>query len=500
VAAEPVLRLGQIQGNSVAGFRQDHQAFVFGRITHGPAFRRWLARLVPTVATARQVLDHNRRFRELRDARGSEPDDLVATWRNVAFTASGLRRLVGAPAVAVFKDEAFLAGLPVRSGLLGDPQAQSAPGHPHNWAFGGTPETEPHMVVIVASDDAGRREKEVEALIGGARGWRLLYLQRGDNPPGPMAGHEHFGFRDGISQPGLRGRGRRGPDDLVTPRDASLAPRLAERFARPGQPLLWPGQVVLGARAQSPLDAVRPGPRRPLPGPEWCRDGSFLVIRRLRQDVAGFWALARRAGRASGREPIAAAARLVGRWPSGAPLVTSPDADDPAQARRNDFVFESTDPEGRRCPLSAHIRKVNPRDVATEQGGANDTLTRLMARRGIPYGPALAEPWRLRGDDGVDRGLVFAAYMTSIVDQFEFLPKFWINDPQQPEGGGHDPLIGQEDAGGRRRFVEVPRASDGSPVRVRIDREVVVPTGGGYFLAPSIRALASVLSAGGGPR
>ncbi len=318
-------------------------------------------------------------------------------------------------------------------------------------------------MVTVASDDAGIRDREVERLVAGARGWRPVWVQPGDNLPGAMAGHEHFGFRDGISQPGLRGRGSRGPGDLVTPRDPGLPRSLRSRFARSGQPLLWPGQVVLGAPAQNPLDPVRPARRRPLPGPPWCRDGSFLVIRRLRQDVAGFWALARRVGRATGRDPIAAAARLVGRWPGGAPLVTSPDRDDPAQERRNDFVYEATDPDGARCPFAAHIRKVNPRDVTPEQGGASDTLTRLMLRRGIAYGPpTAAEPWRLRRDDGVDRGLVFAAHMASIVDQFEFLPQNWTNDPLQPEGGGHDPLIGQEDAGARRRFVEMPRASDGA--------------------------------------
>ena len=493
MAAEPVLRLGRIQGNSVAGFRQDHQALVFGRITRAPAFREWLAALVPTISTARQVLDHNRRYRELRAARGEEPVELVATWRNVAFSAAGLRRLVGAGPVEAFHDEAFREGLPARAGLLGDPH--EGPGSPARWRFGGTEATEPHLVLTVASDDASLRDAQVEQLVAGARGWRPLWVQPGDNLPGALSGHEHFGFRDGISLPGLRGRGSRGPRDLVTPRER-MPRALAQRFARPGQPLLWPGQVVLGAPAQHPLDPVRPGPRRPLPGPPWCRDGSFLVVRRLRQDVAGFWALARRVGRATGRDPIAAASRLVGRWPGGAPLVTSPDGDDPAQARRNDFVFEADDPEGLRCPLSAHIRKVNPRDVTPEQGGANDTLTRLLMRRGIAYGPPAApEPWRVRRDDGVDRGLVFAAHMASIVNQFEFLPQNWTNDPLQPEGGGHDPLIGQEDVGSRRRFVEIPRASDGAAVRIRIHREVVVPTGGGYFFAPSTAALAGVLSA-----
>jgi hypothetical protein len=101
----------------------------------------------------------------------------------------------------------------------------------------------------------------------------------------------------------------------------------------------------------------------------------------------------------------------------------------------------------------------------------------------------------MRRDDGVDRGLIFAAHMASIADQFEFLPQSWTNDPLQPEGGGHDPLIGQEDVGARRRYVEIPRESDGAPVRIRIDREVVVPTGGGYFFSPSVSALSGVLSA-----
>src|SRR5215207_2860575 len=215
--AEPVLRLGRIQGNSVAGFRQDHQALVFGRITRAPAFREWLAALVPTIAAARQVIDHNRRFRELRDARGEEPAELVATWRNVAFSAAGLRRLVGAAPVAAFHDEAFREGLPARSGLLGDPH--TGPGSPERWRFGGTEATEPHLVLTVASDEAALRDAQVEQLLAGARGWRPLWVQPGDNLPGALAGHEHFGFRDGISLPGLRGRGSRGPRDLVTPRE-----------------------------------------------------------------------------------------------------------------------------------------------------------------------------------------------------------------------------------------------------------------------------------------
>jgi len=480
VAPEPRLELEDIQGHSLAGFRQDHQAYVFLRVDDPRRARKWLARLGPSVASARQVLDHNRRFSERRRELGHDPPDLGATWRNVAFTAEGLRRLAPASEVDRFADEAFVEGLAERSSLLGDPSDERAPGNRRNWLVGGTPATTPHLVVIAASDDADRRDAEVEAIVREAAGCAVVHTQRGDNPPGPMAGHEHFGFRDGISQPAVRGLG--------------IA-------ARPGQALVWPGQIVFGYPMQDRTDPRAPR-EAPLPGPAWCRNGSFVVIRRLRQDVAGFWtAVRRRAGRL-GMDPVRLAAVLVGRWPSGAPVLLAPDADDPAlaadPARNNDFRYAAQDPAGAACPFAAHIRKVNPRDVATEQGGANDTLARLFLRRGIQYGPALADPTAARRDDGVDRGLMFVAFMTSIVSQFEFFPVFWLNATDAPEraGGGHDPLIGQEEdrRGNRTRRLQLPAPTGGRPATLRFARDFVTPTGGGYFFAPSLTALRDVLA------
>src|SRR5262249_43783115 len=154
-----------------------------------------------------------------------DPADLAAAWRNVAFTAAGLRRLAPEAQVEGFVDEAFGVGLAARSSLLGDPRDARARGNPRRWLVGGTPETPPDLVGIAAADEAGGRAAEVEAVVRGADGCSPIRVVCGDNPTGAMAGHEHFGFRDGISQPAVRGLG--------------VAPR-------PGQALVWPGQIVLG--------------------------------------------------------------------------------------------------------------------------------------------------------------------------------------------------------------------------------------------------------------
>jgi deferrochelatase/peroxidase EfeB len=120
---------------------------------------------------------------------------------------------------------------------------------------------------------------------------------------------------------------------------------------------------------------------------------------------------------------------------------------------------------GKVCPHFAHIRKVNPRDAGTDMGTPADTLLRLLLRRGIPFGPPLIGG----GDPHAERGLVFVGYSATIEDQFEFITRRWVNSALHPRFGGRDPIIGA-------------------------DRPWVTPTGGGYFFAPPLSAIADVLA------
>ncbi|MER9001370.1 Dyp-type peroxidase [Mesorhizobium australicum] len=301
----------------------------------------------------------------------------------------------------------------------------------------------------------------------------------GSFPPG----REHFGFKDGVSQPAVRGRLSPGIGDYLAPRDGSSPAGTTIEFASPGRPLICPGEFVLGYPRQSVAsgrNAAAPWPLGnqandvvvgvPPIGPLWARNGSFLVYRRLNQDVPAFNRFLSRTARElssrpeySGLTPEHFGAMVVGRWRSGAPLLRASAKDDERLARtlgaNNDFDFLSAgtaadgfppaigDPSGELCPAASHIRKVNPRALATDQGGEVNSLIRRILRRGIPFGDPLPIASEVDPADG-DRGLLFLGYQASIRDQFEFLQSFWANDegkptPQLTGKSGEDLIIGQ---------------------------------------------------------
>jgi Dyp-type peroxidase family len=521
--AEPVLNVADIQGNILAGFNKDYQSFLLLRI--GPLAadvtkaRQWLRNtLAPQLAPTDQVLTFNRLFREAKAAGNPLP---VATWINVAFSSAAIGRLLSPAVAAQFEDEAFTRGLAQRSEFLGDPTDPLALGNKRNWLYGGRPETEADIVVIVASDEPALRQTVVDSLLLTiASGGLALVVepQHGATLPDPWRGHEHFGFKDGVSQPGVRGRASAAPDDFLTPRRIDASDRRFEYFGKPGQPLLWPGEFIFGQprQPQFPLSVeTDPGDIATV-SPTWARDGSYLVIRRLRQDFGAFWGFVTRQALELGMTPDQFGALLVGRWRSGAPIMRSPSADNAALAAddlaNNHFAFNHdtlpvplvgapadsfpqarTDFLGSVCPHFAHIRKVNPRDGATDLGAAEDTGSRALLRRGIPYGETLlgiAAPTPAQLAE--DRGLIFASYQSSIVNQFEIIIRRWTNRPNLPTPGGHDAVIGQGHShdGRRRRFIDLPGGR-----RCFIDSEWVIPTGGGYFFAPSISAVRNVLGA-----
>ena len=460
---DPAIAAEDIQGNSLAGFNKDHQAFLLVRIRDAADARAWLRTLVPRVSPLSEVQSFNDLRRSMIARLGREPRSLAVTWINVAMSARGVE-LLKHEGDDPLDEDAFNIGLAGgRSEVLGDPPDR------REWKFGGTDATSADVLVIAASDSAAHLRTVVRELRAGikAANQRLLFFQGGQTLEGGLKGHEHFGFRDGVSQPGVRGL-------THTP--------------KPGQPMIWPGQFVLGLPRQD--DANPDVSLDPLPCPDWAKNGAFVVLRRLRQDVEGFWQTmkdeAARIGAGPefhGIDPTRLASMLVGRWPSGAPFVLSPGADDPGLSHSNEFAFGDGDKFPPVCPFAAHIRKVNPRADPVEGGGPRSTLTRRFLRRGIPY-----------TDSPSDRGLIFVSYQSSIQNQFEFVSRQWASRddlPVIPPGGGisgFDAIIGQNADDGRKRSSMLFH-STGAGVPVQLAYDFVTPTGGGYFFWPSISTL-----------
>jgi Dyp-type peroxidase family len=533
-ASEPMLCVDNIQGNILGGFMKDHQMLIFLKITDVPAFKKWLKTLTPFIATAGEVLAFNRLFKALRTRRG-ETNTVKATWNNIAFSFGALKQL--AVDADAFTDAAFRDGLASRSQSLGDPADAGAEGNPGNWFIGG-PNEEADVVLIVASDDRDDLFDEVARIedsifsfrVNGqpaSSGAQLIYKQQGQNLPGSLAGHEHFGFLDGVSQPGIRGLLPNG--EFLTLRQNPQD----DDQGKPGQDLLWPGEFVFGYSGQDP-EGEEEGPNS-LNGnaPAWAQDGSFLVFRRLRQDVFGFHSFLRDTAGVLGVPPDLFGAKLVGRWPSGAPILRAQNSDDAALAdndcANNNFEFQADatqepgdppdspgagqcaepgrfpespgDKPGIICPYAGHIRKTYPRDDVFNNNGSrglneNTTQTHRLLRRGIPFGEVSSSTTTAPFEDTVDRGLLFLAYQTSVVEQFEFVTKAWVNnanfkepfDEANKSGAGHDPIIGQngQDPNRERKFIVT---INGQPKVVSTQKDWVIPTGGGYFFSPSIDAL-----------
>ena len=246
----------------------------------------------------------------------------------------------------------------------------------------------------------------------------------------PADGREQFGFSDGISQPAVEGTGILGSNPHETPLKA--------------------GEFVLGYEDET-------GAVAPVPQPEVLgRNGTYVAFRKLHQKVAAFRRyLAEQAADQAEQEWLAA--KMVGRWPSGAPLALAPDKDDPelgADPERNNAFLYGDDPRGLKCPMSSHARRMNPRDAVI----TGQVRLHRMIRRGTNYGPSL--PPGVPEDDGADRGLMFAFVGAHLGRQFEFVQRQWLNDGKFIGAPAEtDPLIG----GFEDRQFTIPQASDPAP-------------------------------------
>ncbi|MDT0268436.1 Dyp-type peroxidase [Streptomyces sp. DSM 44915] len=487
----PLRRSTEIQGDVLAGFKKDHVHLLLLTFPGRDQARSWLNQVRRRVANTRDVAEFNRDFSRARRARsGVDPARAHATWRALSFTHAGLGELVGGePYPDVPRgttQEAFRQGPAERAELLGD----TGPSAPDRWLFGGPGQPTVHAVLTLAAD----RAEELAGALAEERsaaekhGLTVTFEQPAGTLAGSLRGREHFGFKDGISQPGVRDFDEPDPDHPD------------QQLGKPGTRIIAPGEFLVG----HPKDH-----RLPDWLPEWMRDGSFQVVRRLGQDVPGWWAQLGDAVaelRERGAVPAEAtsewlAARLMGRWRSGAPVAKHPDADphaDPETDADNDIAY-GDDQLGRVVPLCAHLRKTNPRDglLARLEDGEPVALQgaldgRRIIRRGVPFGERFDPTGGAENGPDAPRGLVFVAYQGDLVAQFEFIQRSWIDAddfPERAEPVGRDGVIGRDG--------EIAYPVHGSPdstVRLAL-RQFVRTEGALYAFAPSLSAL-RMLAAG----
>lgn len=489
-----------IQGFLTSGFGHlPHSAYLFVALHERGGARQWLQQLLQHVTTSES-------WRRQPGAPKQKPLRTL----NVAFTYPGLAALGLSPAALRTFPEEFRLGMAhtSRAHILGDTGASA----PANWELGG-PQNEPlHALLILNAEteaelatscDEQRRLLEETA---GAVSEQVRSTQHGARS---VSGTEHFGFFDGVAQPqieGIKGEGIRTGEFI---------------FGYQNEYGFFPAGPIVPATDD--YQRILPVSANPFHRSAGYRDlgmhGSFVVYRKLAQDVAAFWRFlgeesVRRHGAADPQFMVWLAAKMVGRWPSGVPLILAPETDrsdlpDQAQLRSDDFLYARSDPYGLVCPFGSHIRRTNPRDQigrTLPQESLHMSSRHRLLRRGKPYGPALFDPGLLLQpeqreavaallnlqDDGQVRGVHFLCVNASIKSQFEFVQQVWVNNPafsgllnnRDPIAGNNDPL---ETPGAAPSSMVVP----GRPAALRTAPlpRFVTMRGGAYLFMPSVTAL-----------
>lgn len=491
---ENELDFDDVQGLVRFGFGGMHRAcFYMVRIKDVVAARSWLASA--HVTTARIVVPP------------------PATALQVAFTFEGLKAL-GVPGESI---EGFASEF--RSGMAGDESRSRRLGDvgtndPSLWRWGG-PDRTPHLSIMMYGKEGFMEQCEAEFK---GPSWDVAFEVLERLPTSHLGEVEPFGFVDGISQPSIDWEGKRKVvgDQLKFSNVVAL-----------GEFLLGYSNEY-GKYTDRPLiEPTSPGAAQLLPAQEHPekndvgRNGTYLVVRQLEQDVQWFWKFVAEAAGGNKEERRRLAEAMVGRAMDGSPLVplsNSPiDGIGESEKDRayNQFTYD-TDPIGARCPLGSHIRRSNPRNadfpkpvkgfishlVQTLGLGRKNIRDDLMSptrfhrllRRGREYGPGLSPPDALQSGqrDLSERGLHFICLNSNIARQFEFVQSAWLmstkfnglSEESDPLVGNREPVYGCP----RTNTFSLPR-ENGLRQRLNDLPQFVTVRGGAYFFLPSLRAL-----------
>jgi deferrochelatase/peroxidase EfeB len=430
------------------------------------------------------------------DAR--EDDRKIKRILQIAITAPGLAALGVSKEVMAHFPADFLAGIASdkgRSQRLGDVGANC----PSQWKWGGKGD-EPHLLLMLYAECDDIDAFAAATLAGLDQSCEVLKPQLDCSEPGI----EPFGFKDGISQPRIDWDGERTP--------GGTADQIYTNWVSAGE-------VLLGYLDEYRLIGDRPLVPMGLPGAERLppsiddpasrdlgRNGSYLVLRTLRQDVDAFWDWTRRMAGEDGSLPLAEA--VIGRRKDGRPLVGLPRVevtglDDPEDG----FTYDS-DPEGHICPYGGHIRRANPR-TGDIPGGGRGLLHYLLVMLGLwatvkddviatSRYHRLLRRGRPFGRPGEAQGLHFIALNSNLTRHFEFIQNAWLMNPSfaglseeaDPLTGCREPYPGGTATDNFTR----PRA-EGPCTRYSGLPRFVTVEGGGYFFLPGLRALKYIAGA-----
>jgi Dyp-type peroxidase family len=472
----PTIDWNDVQGMVLRGYgKHPYAANLFLQVNDAEGARTWLGAIWTRITTA-----------ERAKARGDE------CYLNVAFTRTGLAKLGFSDAVLATFPTAFYEGMASenRSRILGDEDVSD----PKNWTWGGPGKDVDAILLIFAKEPSALDlavKAEQAAMKGVSVNFEPVNSQLWDDKK------EHFGFHDGISQPTISGsppRAHRGssPSADATSADANVI--------KAGEFLL--GYLneydVLPDSLDMPVGSDKAGllPTVKTPegadAPDLGHNGTFLVVRQVAQHVPELWtyldnATKDAAGQSCPAERTWLASKLIGRWPSGAPLAVTPEKDDPRRSDENNFLYQPIDPDGFGCPFGSHTRRSNPRDTLGDDPVEAVKLTKRhrLIRRGRSYGPRAANPLDL--GDTQERGLMFMCINANIERQFEFVQQTWINNPSfNGLYDERDPIFGNSSSQ-KTGIMTIPR----EPVRRRLSDlgGFVTVRGGAYFFLPSIKAL-----------